>query len=192
MTQEIGRLLVDAIGPGALKFFRVHSLLIAGPFQSPKPEGKDKLERLSRLALDEPSLRARLADEGAGSYTAHLLPADYGMLSMFSDLEGKRPKLSAQGLITFGRILLEFLFPFTAPDLKAQLLGSQTEQYRVVISRVDGPGNIRIPLSRLLEAEAKMTAVAVADLDAGKNQIIDLIPHPPQRSRWGDITMPMF
>lgn len=32
------------------------------------PQGKDKLERLSRLALDEPSLRARLADEGAGSW----------------------------------------------------------------------------------------------------------------------------
>lgn len=114
------------------------------------------------------------------------------MLSMFSDLEGKRPKLSAQGLIIFGRILLEFLFPFTAPDLKTQLLGSQAEQYRVVISRVDGPANIRIPLSRLLEAEANMTAVAVVDLDAGKNHITNLIPHPPQRSRWGDITMPMF
>lgn len=114
------------------------------------------------------------------------------MLSLFSDLEGKRPNLSAQGLITFGRILMEGLFPFTAPDLKAQLLGSQTEQYPMVISRVDGPGNIRIPLSRLLGAEAKMTAVAVADLDAGKNQITNLIPHPPQRSRWGDITMPMF
>lgn len=138
------------------------------------------------------ALRARLADEGAGSYTVHLLPADYGRLSMFSDLEGKRPKLSAQGLIIFGRILREFLLPFTAPDLKAQFLGSQTEQYCVIISRVDGPANIRIPLSRLLEAEAKMTAVAVVDLDAGKNHITNLIPHPPQRSRWGDITMPMF
>lgn len=110
------------------------------------------------------------------------------MLSLFSDLEGKRPNLSAQGLITFGRILMEGLFPFTAPDLKAQLLGSQTEQYPMVISRVDGPGNIRIPLSRLLEAEAKMTAVAVADLDAGKNQITNLIP--PRLSGVGGVTSP--
>lgn len=138
------------------------------------------------------ALRARLADEGAGNYTVHLLPADYGRLSMFSDLEGKRPKLSAQGLIISGRILREFLLPFTVPDLKAQFLGSQTEQYCVIISRVDGPANIRIPLLRLLEAEAKMTAVAVANLDAGKNHITILIPAPPQRSRWGDITMPMF
>ncbi len=156
------------------------------------PQGKGKLDRLSRLALDEPALRARLASEGAGSYTAHLLPADYGMLSMFSDLEGKRSTMSAQGLITFGKILLEFLFPFTAPDLKTHLMGSHVEQYRLVFSRVDGPGKTRLPPSRIFQADAKMTAVAVADLDASSNHITNLILDPPQRSRWGDITMPMF
>jgi hypothetical protein len=156
------------------------------------PQGKDELERLTRLALDESLLRTRLASEGAGSYTAHLLPADYGMLNMFSDLEGKRPTLSARGLIRFGKILLEFLFPFTAPHLKTDLMGNQRDQYRLVLSRVDGPGKTRLPLSQILEADAKMTAVAVADIDAGNNRITNLILDPPQRSRWGDITMPMF
>jgi protein-S-isoprenylcysteine O-methyltransferase Ste14 len=156
------------------------------------PQGKDELERLTRLALDESLLRARLASEGAGSYTAHLLPADYGMLSMFSDLEGKRPTLSAQGLLRFAKILLEFLFPFTDPHLKTHLMGNRRDQYRLVFSRVDGPGKTRLPLSQILEADAKMTAVAVADIDAGNNRITNLILDPPQRSRWGDITMPMF
>ncbi len=156
------------------------------------PQGKDKLERLTRLALDQPLLRARLAAEGAESFTAHLLPADYGMLSMFSDLEGKRPALSARGLIRFGKILLEFLFPFTAPHLKTELMGSQLDRYRLVLSRVDGPGRTQLLPSQIVQADAKMTAVAVADLDAGNNRITTLVLDPPQRSRWGDITMPMF
>jgi len=156
------------------------------------PQGQERLERLTRRALEEQALRARLAAEGAGSYTAHLLPADYGMMNMFTDLQAQRPTFTAKRLIRFGKILLEFLLPFTAPDVKTEIMGSQTEQYRLVVSRVDGPRNTRLPLSRVMDAEAKMTAVAVVDLDGAGNQITNMILDPPRRSFWGDITMPMF
>lgn len=156
------------------------------------PQGPEKLERLTRRALDDQALRARLAAEGAGGYTAHLLPADYGMMNMFTDLETKRPAFTAERFLRYGKILLSFLLPFTAPDVKARIMGSPTEQYRLVVSRVDGPGSSSLPLSRVMEADAKMTAVAIVDLDGAGNQITKMILDPPRRSFWGDITMPMF
>lgn len=156
------------------------------------PQGQEKLERLATRALEEQTLRERLASEGAGSYTAHLLPADYGMMNMFTDLESKRPELTAEQFLKYGKILLSFLLPFTATDVKARIMGNPTEQYRLVISRVDGPGGVGLPLSRIREAGAKMTAVAIVDLDAASNQITKMILDPPRRSFWGDITMPMF
>jgi protein-S-isoprenylcysteine O-methyltransferase Ste14 len=156
------------------------------------PQGPEKLERLTKLVLEDLSFRERLAAEGAGGYTAHLLPADYGMMNMFTDLEEKRPAFTVQRFLRYGKILLSFLLPFTAPDVKARIMGSPTEQYRLVVSRVDGPGNTSLPLVSVMEANAKMTAVAVVDLDAAGNQITKMNLEPPRRSFWGDITMPMF
>jgi len=155
------------------------------------PQGPEKLERLTKRALEEQDLRARLTAEGAGSYTAHLLPADYGMMNMFTDLQTNRPAFTVQRFLRYGRILLEFLLPFTAPDA-THLMGSRTEQYRLVLSRVDGPGSASLPLSRVTEAGAKMTPIAVVDLDDASNQITKMILDPPRRSFWGDITMPML
>ncbi len=156
------------------------------------PQGPEKLERLTRRVLEEPSFRARLLAEDAAGYTAHLLPADYGMMNMFTDLQDKRPTFTVKRFLRYGKILLEFLLPFTAPDVKTDIMGSPTEQYRLVVSRVDGPGSTSLPLFRVMEAGAKMTPVAVVDLDGAGNQVTKMILDPPRRSFWGDITMPMF
>jgi len=156
------------------------------------PQGQATIERMVRLALDKTSIRNRLEAEGAGSYTAHLLPADYGMTNMFTDLEGDPQMWSARRMGRFGRALVGFLFPFAAPDLKTRIMGGPMDRYRLVFSRVDGPGQAWLPLSRVTEAGAKMTAVVVVDIDAAKNQIDKIILDPPRRSFWGDITMPMF
>lgn len=156
------------------------------------PQGKEKLEHFTKRVLEEQDLHARLAAEGAGSFTAHLLPADYGMMNMFVDLETRRPELSAERFWRYGKILLSFLLPFTAPDVKARLMGRPTEQYRLVISRVDGPGHTPLTLAQITEAGAKMTPVAVVDLDGSRNHVTKMILDPPRRSFWGDIAMPMF
>lgn len=156
------------------------------------PQGPEELERLTRHALDDKALRARLAAEGAGGYTAHLLPADYGMMNMFTNLEAKRPAFTAERFLRYGKILLSFLLPFTAPDVKGRIMGNPTEQYRLVVSRVDGPADSALLLGQVTEAGAKMTAVAIVDLDGAGNQITKMILDPPRRSFWGDITMPMF
>jgi hypothetical protein len=76
--------------------------------------------------------------------------------------------------------------------VKARIMGSPTEQYRLVVSRVDGPGGASVPFDGVTNANAKMTAVAVVDLDGAGNQITKMNLEPPRRSFWGDITMPMF
>jgi protein-S-isoprenylcysteine O-methyltransferase Ste14 len=156
------------------------------------PQGPEKLDRLTRRMLEEPSLRARLAAEGAGSFTAHWLPADYGMMNMFTDLDGTRPALTLERLLRYGKLLLSFLLPFLAPDVKVRLMGHPTGQYRVVVSRVDGPGGVPLALDRVTDAEAKMTAVAVVEVDEASHQVTKMILDPPRRSVWGDIMMPMF
>jgi protein-S-isoprenylcysteine O-methyltransferase Ste14 len=156
------------------------------------PQGAAKVEQLARLALGQQVLRDRLAAEGAGGYTAHLLPADYGMMNMFTDLQARRSPWSRERWIRFGKILFEFLVPFAASHVKTEIMGNPTPQYRLVVSRVDGPGNTPLPFSRVTEAGAKMTAVAVVDLDGASHQITNMILDPPRRSFWGDIAMPMF
>jgi protein-S-isoprenylcysteine O-methyltransferase Ste14 len=192
---------IFAIGIAAGFALRAHTMASAETVTIPEvnivaiagwPQGPEKLERLTRRVLAEPSLRARLAAEGAAGYTAHLLPADYGMMNMFTDLEEKRPAFTAQRFLRYGKILLSFLLPFTAPDVKARIMGSPTEQYRLVVSRVDGPGGASVPFAGVTNANAKMTAVAVVDLDGAGNQITKMNLEPPRRSFWGDITMPMF
>ncbi len=156
------------------------------------PRGQDDVERAIRLALDEPSIRDRLKAEGAESYTAHLLPANYGMIGMFTDLEGDHQMWSRKRVGRFSRAMFSFFLPFFAPDLKSRIMGSPSDRYHVIFSRVDGPNKTLLPLSQVTDARAKMTAVAVVDIDAASNQITEINLNPPPRSFWGDITMPMF
>lgn len=156
------------------------------------PQGSANVERVVRLALNEESISTRLEAEGAGSYTAHLLPANYGMVDMFTDLKEHRHMDGAGRYRMFGNIMMSLLLPFTAPDLKTRIMGSPNDQYRVIVSRVDGPGQSSLPLSEVTKAKAKMTAVLVVDVDGASNEIININLDPPRRSYWGDITMPMF
>lgn len=156
------------------------------------PQGQDHLEKLITRALHEKAVREDLAAEGAGSYTAHLLPLDYGMMNMFTDLKGDRQMWSGKRVRLFARIVLEFLFPFTVSDVRAKIMGSPTESFRLVFSRVDGPGGTPLPLSQVTDLQAQMTAIAVVDLEGSGPQITKVVLDPPRQSFWGDIPMPMF
>jgi protein-S-isoprenylcysteine O-methyltransferase Ste14 len=156
------------------------------------PQDPAKFERAVSLALNEPSIRQRLAAEGAGSYTAHLLPLNYGMINMFTDIKGDHQMWSKERVGRFSMRVVGFFVPFIAHDHKARAMGGDMDHYRLVISRIDGPGGTLLPLSKVTGANAKMTAVAVVDIDGASMKIIDINLDPPRRSFWGDITMPMF
>jgi hypothetical protein len=70
-------------------------------------------------------------------------------------------------------------------------MGTPEDNYKVVFSRVDEPGNSQLPVSKVTDLSAKMTPVVIANVD-GAGPTIEDVMIPPRRSFWGDITMPMF
>ena len=70
-------------------------------------------------------------------------------------------------------------------------MGSPQDDYKVVFSRVDEPGDTQLPVSKVTDLSAKMTPVVIAYVD-GASPVVDNVVIPPRRSFWGDITMPMF
>jgi hypothetical protein len=70
-------------------------------------------------------------------------------------------------------------------------MGTPQDNYKVVFSRVDEPGDRQLPLSKVTDLSAKMTPVVIANV-GGENPAVESVLIPPRRSLWGDITMPMF
>ena len=154
------------------------------------PMSQEQLQQVAAKALSDPRVRAALEKEGDAVFTAHVLPADYGMVNMFADVGTDHRMFSRIRLSRF-TYLVGFVFPFIAPKLKNMIMGSPQNNFKVIFSRVDEPGRAAITVANVTDLTAKMTPVVIADIrgqaPAPENVII-----PPRRSFWGDITMPMF
>ena len=141
-------------------------------------------------ALADSHVQSALAKEGVAAFTAHLLPANYGMTAMFADPGGSHRMFKRIAPRRF-EYLVHFILPFTDPHRRNEIMGSPEDRYRVVFSRVDGPGQAPISVARVTGLGAKMTPVVIADVDGGAPRV-EQVTFPPRRSFWGDITMPMF
>lgn len=154
------------------------------------PMPPEQLNRLVSTALADTRIRAALGKESGAAFTAHVLPENYGMINMFADVGTDHRMFSRIRLRRFS-YLLTFVFPFFGPNMRTMIMGSPEDQYRVVFSRVDEPGEAPLAVVNVTDLTAKMTPVVIADIRglaaAPQNVVI-----PPRRSFWGDITMPMF
>jgi hypothetical protein len=153
-----------------------------------------KIERVVDAALEDARVRGALQTEPGAVFSAHLLPADYGMVNMFADVGTDHRMFSKVSPGRF-KYLLTFVLPFTAPDLKHRIMGGPQDAYRVVFSRVDEPSHQSITVDHVVDLSAKMTPVVIADVrspDGSADALIQDVVTPPRRSFWGDITMPMF
>jgi hypothetical protein len=153
-----------------------------------------RIERVVDAALEDSRLRGALEQEAAAAFSAHLLPADYGMVNMFADVGTDHRMFSKVSPGRF-KYLLTFILPFAAPDLKHRIMGSPQDAYKVVFSRVDKPGHQSIAVDHVIDLSAKMTPVVIADVrssDSAADPLIQDVVTPPRRSFWGDMTMPMF
>jgi hypothetical protein len=70
-------------------------------------------------------------------------------------------------------------------------MGTAQENYKVIFSRVDEPGNSHLAVSKVTDLSAKMTPIVIANV-SGASPSVESVIIPPRRSFWGDITMPMF
>lgn len=154
------------------------------------PTPQDKIQQVVTAALQDDRVRTALDNEHGAAFTAHLLPKDYGMVNMFADV-GTDHRM-------FSKVSLHRLTSwagFAVPSVDAhhvnRIMGTPQDDYKVVFSRVDEPGDRQLPVSKVTDLSAKMTPVVIADV-GGDNPTVETVLIPPRRSFWGDITMPMF
>jgi len=154
------------------------------------PTSPDEIQQVVSAALQNEKVRAALENESGAAFTAHLLPKDYGMVNMFADVGTDHrmfSKVSAHRLAS----VVGFAIPSVDSHLKNRIMGTAQDNYKVVFSRVDEPGNSQLPVSKVTDLSAKMTPVVIANVD-GSTPRVESVVIPPRRSFWGDITMPMF
>ncbi|HXN21119.1 MAG TPA: hypothetical protein VOA41_00075 [Candidatus Dormibacteraeota bacterium] len=154
------------------------------------PIPRDKIQQIVSVALHDDDVRSALGKETGAVFTAHVLPADYGMVDMFADV-GTDHHMFSQVTPHRFKFLGGLVFPFLRPHGQRSIMGTPQEKFSVVFSRVDGPDRHPVPLSSITGLEAKMTPVVIADIDGGRSTLQKVVI-PPRRSFWGDITMPMF
>jgi protein-S-isoprenylcysteine O-methyltransferase Ste14 len=158
----------------------------------PMPAGK--IQQVVSAAMHDSRVRTALDKEPGAVFTAHVLPADYGMVTMFADVGTDHRMFTHLSPGRF-RYVVRLVFPFSDPQLKNRIMGSPQDNYKVVFSRVDEPGLSTTPLENVTDLSAKMTPVVIAEIragNAGADPPPDTVTIPPRRSFWGDITMPMF
>ncbi|MBI4481257.1 MAG: isoprenylcysteine carboxylmethyltransferase family protein [Acidobacteria bacterium] len=155
----------------------------------PEDTAQVEIASLTERVLRDPEISSQIREEGGASFSAHLLPGDYGMVNMFANV-GRRPAELRPSQFQF---LVRYLFPFlTEGDRRHRPMGHpQQEKFKLVVSRVDKPGQRSIPLDSVLDANAKMTPVAMVDVKIPTGEILKR-ENPGQGSVWGPITMPIF
>jgi len=155
------------------------------------PTSAEKIQQVVSVALHDTGVRSALEKEPGAVFTAHLLPADYGMVGMFADVGTDHRMFSRLSPHRLKAFLGFFVFPLCAHSRKNQIMGSPQDNYKVVFSRVDEPGWPVLSVSKVTDLSAKMTPVVIANLK-GPAPTLQEVVIPPRRSFWGDITMPMF
>ncbi len=154
------------------------------------PMPAEKIQQAVAVALQDERVKSALAREQGAVFTAHLLPEDYGMVTMFADVDTDHHMFTRLSPGRF-KYLVSFVFPFCEHHRKDKIMGTPQNNYRVVFSRVDEPGHADLTLSHVTDLSAKMTPVVIADI-RGPALAVQHVFTPPRRSFWGDITMPMF
>jgi protein-S-isoprenylcysteine O-methyltransferase Ste14 len=158
------------------------------------PTPAAKIKRVVEAAIEDPRVHAALEKEPGTAFTAHLLPANYGMVNMFADIGVNHRMFSKVSPGRF-KYLLTFVLPFTVPDMRNRIMGSPEDSLKLVFSRVDEPGHPSITVDHVVDLSAKMTPIVIADVgspNVGADPVVQNVVIPPRRSFWGDITMPMF
>ncbi len=119
------------------------------------PRDPDYLIDVMNKVLDYEPVRRTLSGLGNAGISAHILPHDYGMLGMFADITdraGQRERFLKR------------------TSLKQFIWGTESENVKVVFSKISKPNQSFVPVKEIIDMSAKMTPVMVVDLnvDTGK------------------------
>ncbi len=127
--------------------------------------------------LADDAIRSALDEQGKVTFTAHVLPKDYGMLGKFVQV-GEHHR--AEIIRNFrGRT-----------SLRGFLWGTDNDEVKVVLSKIDKPGRSFVPLAEILDMSAKMTPVLIVDLNLPTGTLSNLTL--TDTTYYGDVPQPIF
>ena len=123
------------------------------------------------------AVKKALADHGDVSFTAHILPKNYGMLGKFVSINDHHRAELAENFANRAS-LREFFW------------GTESDEVKIVLSKIDKPGRKFVPLNEIMDMSSKMTPVFMADLDLVTGEISNFTL--TSTTYYGDVPQPMF
>jgi len=127
------------------------------------------------VAID--AVRNALAGQGEVSFTAHVLPKDYGMLGKFVSIDQRQR----------AEIIKYFV---NRSSMTGFLWGTDTDDVKIVLSKIDKPSQPFVPLNEIMDMNAKMTPVLIADLNVPTGTLTHLTL--TDTTYYGDVPQPIF
>jgi len=74
--------------------------------------------------------------------------------------------------------------------LREWLWGTETDEVKIVFSKIDKPGKEYVPLKEIMDMSAKMTPVLTADLNVPTGELLNLTM--TSTTYYGDVPQPIF
>ena len=127
--------------------------------------------------LADDAVRNALDAQGNASFTAHILPKNYGMLGKFVSVNEHHE----------AEIIRNFR---NRSSWRRFLWGTESEDVKIVLSKIDKPGQRFVPLAEIMDMSAKMTPVLMVDLNLPTGALTNLTL--TDTTHYGDVPQPMF
>ncbi len=128
-------------------------------------------------ALADDAVRNALDVQGNVTFAAHILPKNYGMLGKFVSINEHHEA--------------EIIRNFTnRSSLRGFLWGTESDEVKIVLSKIDKPGKRFVPLAEIMDMSAKMTPVLIVDLNLATGALSNLTM--TDTTYYGDVPQPIF
>ncbi len=75
-------------------------------------------------------------------------------------------------------------------SLRGFLWGTESDDVKIVFSKIDKPGNRFVPLGEIMDMSAKMTPVLIVDLNLATGTLSNLTM--TDTTHYGDVPQPIF
>jgi len=104
------------------------------------PHNKKYMRDIVNKSIAHESIHKALAEQGNVSYTAHILPINYGMLGKFSEINAETREIIVESF-------------HNRSSLRDWLWGTETDEVKIVFSKIDKPGKAFVPLNEILDID---------------------------------------
>ena len=141
------------------------------------PHDEPYLRDAITKAIADDAVRNALDAQGNASFTAHILPKNYGMLGKFVSINDRHE----------AEIIRNFR---NRSSWRGFLWGTESDDVKIVLSQIDKPGKRFVPLAEIMDMSAKMTPILIVDLNLPTGALTNLTI--TDTTYYGGVPQPIF